>query len=106
MQEILQRSERKKQERNRKTVRSLTAAAVALSVLMIGAVMWRASCIPVEEGKSMYGAFLLSAEAGGFILIAVISFAAGAAVTMLLNRIRKNDGHTWNAEHKESDSDR
>ena len=106
VQEILRRSGKLKQKRNRGAVRSLAAAAVILCFLMIGTVMWKVSGVPVGEKTSLYGAFLLSAEAGGYILTAVAAFTAGAAVTMLLNRIRKNDGREWKAEQKKSDSDR
>lgn len=38
---------------------------------------------------TVYGSFLLSVEAGGYVLAAVIAFALGVAVTLLCIR-RKN----------------
>ena len=42
---------------------------------------------------SVYGAFLLSAEAGGCVLAAVIAFALGVAVTLLCLRLRTTGYH-------------
>ena len=106
VQEILRRSGKLKQKRNRGVVRSLAAAAVILCFLMIGTVMWKVSGVPVGEKTSLYGAFLLSAEAGGYILTAVAAFTAGAVVAMLLIRIRKNEGDPSRREQRGTESDR
>ena len=106
VQEILRRSERMKQKRNRGAVRALAAAAVILCFLMIGTVMWKVSGVPVGEKTSLYGAFLLSAEAGGYLLTAVAAFTAGVAVAMLLTRIRKKEGDSLRREQKGTGSDR
>ena len=39
---------------------------------------------------SVYGAFLLSREADGYVLAAVIAFALGVCVTLLCARKKKN----------------
>ena len=40
---------------------------------------------------SVYGAFLLSREAGGYVLAAVIAFALGVCVTLLCARKKENN---------------
>lgn len=43
----------------------------------------------VALGEAGYGAFLLPSHAGGYILAAVLAFAAGVLVTLLCLRYRK-----------------
>lgn len=88
--EIMQRGERLRQRKERRMTRSLAASASALFVLP-------AACIGAfgEAGyagtTTVYGSFLLSAEAGGYVLAAVIAFALGVVVTVLLHRYKGRD---------------
>ena len=42
-----------------------------------------------EKTESLYGSFLLSPEAGGYILVAVLAFLLGIVVCMLIYRKRE-----------------
>jgi len=45
-------------------------------------------------GATAYGAFLFPTAAGGYILVAVLTFFLGSAVTLLCLRIRANGQQT------------
>ncbi len=92
--EILRRSERVTLRRKRRSCQRLGGICGALlAVLVLG--------ITVMPGKnsatsvsSVYGSFLLSREAGGYVLIALIAFALGIAVTLLCLNHRKKQKET------------
>ena len=48
----------------------------------------------VTSAGSVYGSFLLSREAGGYVLIALIAFVLGVTVTLLCLRYRKKQDAT------------
>ena len=55
-----------------------------------------------------FGAMLLREDAGGYVLVAVISFAAAAAITALCIRLRnrenqKKDGADKHARHEQEE---
>ena len=85
--EILHRSRRLRQRKNRNVLRGLSASAAVLFFALAG-------CIGVLGGKgvlesrTVYGSFLLSAETGGYVLTAVIAFAAGVITAVLIKRYR------------------
>ena len=91
--EVLKRG---KAVRRRKERRAMRVTAGVTGLLLLGLIVVIASF----AGKGIsgnanpaYGAFLLSAEAGGYILTAVIAFAIGVTVTVLAlkYRNRKNE---------------
>ena len=90
--EIMRRSEQIMIRRDRRACRRLSGAAGALLaalVLVIAVMPGGGAAAPTE---SVYGAFLLSREAGGYVLAAVLAFALGVAVTLLcLKRKRSKD---------------
>ena len=53
----------------------------------------------IRDG-SVYGAFLLSQEAGGYVMTAVIAFALGVAVTLLCLRLQKRNKQQGNDKDK------
>ena len=87
--EILRRSREAARVRSRRTCRmlsGLTASLLAVLMLVISAFSNRPAALP--EG-SIYGSFLLSQEAGGYVLAAVIAFVLGVAVTLFCLWYRK-----------------
>ncbi len=88
--EILQRSERVSIRRDRRACRRLSGAAGALMLLLVLVIGLFPGSGTAPAG-SVYGAFLLSAEAGGCVLAAVIAFALGVCVTLLCARKKKNN---------------
>ena len=78
------------EKRNRRVCRRLSGTAgvlLAALVLVIGALPGGASA---SLPGTVYGAFLLSAQAGGVVLAAVLAFLLGVAVTLLCVKRKTN----------------
>jgi putative copper export protein len=89
LREILKRSDRIRREREKRLIRGMTSACVVLLVALT-------ACISIFSGsggspvsESVYGSFLLSAEAGGYVLVAVLAFICGIIASVLAEKIRK-----------------
>ena len=90
---------RKHEYARRKQQREICGLSAAC-MLLFAALMQTASTV-VGPGQSaargVFGAMLLREDAGGYVLVAVVSFAAAAAITALCFRLRgrenqKKDG--------------
>ena len=87
--EIMRRSDQIIIRRDRRACRRLSGAAGALlTALVLVSALLPETAAPAYNG-SVYGSFLLSAEAGGYVLAAVIAFALGVAVTLLCLKRKK-----------------
>ena len=85
--EILRRGASIADRRNRMACRALTGAAGALLAALILAITFAPGGVPANRTRSVYGSFLLSQEAGGYVLAAVIAFVLGIAMTLcIVNR--------------------
>ena len=104
--EILRRSEQLVRRRNRRIDRLLAGFASALLAGLVLVI----SLLPGGSGAShtgtVYGSFLLSAEAGGYVLAAVIAFVLGIVFTLLCirRRIPLKPGTEKEAVHDESEN--
>ena len=93
---VKQRVRENNRRRQRREVISLSAACM----LLCAALMQTAGTVvgPGQpEAWGVFGAMLLRKDAGGYVLVAVVSFAAAAAITALCFRLRirenqKKDG--------------
>ena len=91
--EILIRGKNLRQRKDRQALQGLSATVVALFAVL-------ATCIgsfggkAVLESRTDYGSFLLSAEVGGYILVAVVAFVAGVivAVVLQMRRSKREEG--------------
>ena len=63
-----------------------------LSILLLCAALMQTAGTVVGPGQpeawGVFGAMLLRQDAGGYVLVAVVSFAAAAAITALCIRLR------------------
>ena len=69
---------------------SLLAACMLLCVVLtqaVGTVVGPGQ----PEAWGVFGAMLLREDAGGYVLVAVVSFAAAVVVTVFCTRLRKNN---------------
>ena len=101
--EIMRRSGQIIMQRERRACRVLsgiTAALFAMLVLVIALLPGKAT---VSSSGSVYGAFLLSQEAGGYVLAAVIAFALGVAVTLLSLKLKRQKWQSNQVEHRQKD---
>ena len=84
---VKQRVRENTRRRQRRGIYGLSAACMLLC-----AVLMQAAGMVVGPGQpetwGVFGAMLLREDAGGYVLVAVVSFAAAAAITALCMRFR------------------
>ena len=87
---VKQRVRENNRRRQRRDIYGLSAACM----LLCAALMQTAGTV-VGPGQTavwgVFGAMLLREDAGGYVLVAVVSFAAAAAITALCFRLRKRE---------------
>ena len=87
---VKQRVRENTRRRQRREVISLSAACILLCAALMQAVCTVAG--PGQpEAWGVFGAMLLREDAGGYVLVAVVSFAAAAAITALCFRLRNRE---------------
>ena len=101
---------RKHEYARRKQQREICGLSAAC-MLLFAALMQTASTV-VGPGQSaargVFGAMLLREDAGGYVLVGVVAFAAAAAITALCFRLRskekrRNDGADKPARHEKEE---
>ena len=78
-------------ENTRRRQRREVISLSALCLLLFTALAKGADALIVQgqtAAQGMFGAMLLREDAGGYVLVAVVSFAAAAAITALCIRLR------------------
>ena len=104
---VKQRVRENTRRRQRREVISLSAACI----LLCAALMQTAGTVvgPGQpEAWGVFGAMLLREDAGGYVLVAVVSFAAAVVITALCFRLRnrenqKKDGAGKPARHEQEE---
>lgn len=88
-QEILRRGETLRKKKDRRVTGLLAGSSAALFALLVLCVsVFSGSCAPAGT-RTVYGSFLLPAEAGAYVLVAVAAFAAGVGLTLVIIRRRR-----------------
>ena len=89
---VKQRVRENTRRRQRREAISLSAACILLC-----AVLTQAAGMVVGSGQTaaqgIFGAMLLREDAGGYVLVGVVAFAAAAAITALCCRLRSKENH-------------
>ena len=104
---VKQRVRENTRRRQRRGIYGLSAACVLLCVVLMQAVGTVAG--PGQpEAWGVFGAMLLREDAGGYVLVAVVSFAAAVAITVLCFRLRnretqKKGGADKHARHEQEE---
>ena len=87
---VKQRVRENTRRRQRRSVYGLSAACMILFAALI-----QAEGMAIERGQTAaqgaFGAMLLRQDAGGYVLVAVVSFAAAAGITALCIRLRNRE---------------
>ena len=87
---VKQRVRENTRRRQRREAISLSAACMLLFMVLM-----QAAGTVVGPGQTaawgVFGAMLLREDAGGYVLVAVVSFAAAAAITALCFRLRNRE---------------
>lgn len=89
--EILKRSKALKLKRAKKVTAALMASACVLTALLVLEIRRFCETATAFNVDSIYGSFMLPAQAGGYVLTAVIAFVLGMCVTVLIQKYRKNN---------------
>ena len=104
---VKQRVRENTRRRQRREAISLSAACILLCTALTQAV----DAFAVQGQTAAWGSFgtmLLREDAGGYVLVAVVSFAAAAAITALCFRLRnrenrRKDGADKPARHEKEE---
>ena len=87
---VKQRVRKNNRRRQRRGIYGLSAAC-----MLLFAVLMQAAGTVIGPGQheawGAFGAMLLREDAGGYVLVAVVSFAAAAAITALCFRLRSRE---------------
>ena len=87
---VKQRVRENTRRRQRRGIYGLSAAC-----MLLFAVLTQAAGTVVGPGQpeawGVFGAMLLREDAGGYVLVAVVSFAAAVVITVLCFRLRKRE---------------
>ena len=87
---VKQRVRENNRRRQRRGIYGLSAAC-----MLLFAVLTQAANTVIGQGQTaawgVFGAMLLRQDAGGYVLVAVVSFAAAAAITALCIRLRNRE---------------
>ena len=87
---VKQRVRESTRRRQRRGIYGLSAAC-----MLLFAVLTQAANTVIGQGQTavwgVFGAMLLREDAGGYVLVAVVSFAAAAAITALCFRLRSRE---------------
>ena len=87
---VKQRVRENTRRRQRRGIYGLSAAC-----MLLFAVLTQAAGTVVGPGQSeawgVFGAMLLRDDAGGYVLVGVVCFAAAVVVTVFCTRLRKNN---------------
>ena len=87
---VKQRVRENTRRRQRREAISLSAACMLLFVVLTQAAGTVAG--PGQpEAWGVFGAMLLREDAGGYVLVAVVSFAAAVVITVFCTRLRKKN---------------
>ncbi len=96
---VKQRVRENTRRRQRRGIYGLSAAC-----MLLFAVLTQAAGTVVGPGQpaawGVFGAMLLREDAGGYVLVAVVSFAAAAAITALCIRLRNRENQKKDGTNK------
>lgn len=87
---VKSRIRQKQRSREKSIIRRLSVLCLFLCVSLTGAVGAFAG-FGHNAAVSMYGSILLREDAGGYVLVGVVSFTAAVVITVLCIRYRERD---------------
>ena len=97
---VKQRVRENTRRRQRRGIYGLSAACMLLFAALMQAADARSSRRDRPAAWGVFGAMLLREDAGGYVLVAVVSFAAAAAITALCFRLRIREKQKKGAANK------
>ena len=80
---------------NTRRIQRREAISLSAACMLLCAVLTQAASTVIGQGQTavwgVFGAMLLREDAGGYVLVGVVSFAAAAAITALCFRLRNRE---------------
>ena len=95
---VKKRVHEKYRRKKRRGICRLSALCTALSAFLVGTVHTAAGQTQITA-RGMYGTILLHEDAGGYVLVAVISFTVAVVITALCIKFRKKGQKSQDAEN-------
>ena len=86
--EVMKRGRILKLKHERKVTTLMTMAASTVMMALVLVIGHFGGVGAGMEGRSAYGSFLLPTQAGGYILVALVAFLLGVAVTLGIKKYR------------------
>ena len=96
--EVLKRGNQVKKKHEQRVMRVLSATTAVLAVALLGVISFYGG-VGVERSETDYGSFFLPAEAGGYVIAALIAFVLGVVITFFILHCRRK-GETENDANK------
>ena len=87
---VKKRVHEKYRRKKRRVICRLSALCTALSAFLVGTVHTAAGQTQITA-QGMYGSILLHEDAGGYVLVGVISFSTAVMITVLCIRLRERE---------------
>lgn len=88
---VKKRVHEKYRRKKRRGICRLSALCTALSAFLVGTVHTAAGQTQITAPGGMYGSILMHEDAGGYVLVGVISFATAVMITVLCIRLRERE---------------
>ena len=86
--EIIKRGDKIRKKHEQSIMRVLSATTAVLAVALLGAISFYGG-VGVERSETDYGSFFLPAEAGGYVIAALIAFVLGVVITFFILHCRR-----------------
>ena len=86
--EIMKRGKLIKQKREKRQMQILAASAFVVGIMLICVLRIYSGAV-AQTSETVYGSFLLPAEAGGYVLTAILAFTLGVIIAVLIHKYRK-----------------
>ena len=87
--EIMLRKDQIMLQRSRRSCRVLSGVSAMLMAFLLLVICMMPGSPGSAFSGTVYGSFLLSAESGGYVLVAVVAFILGVMTTLLIQNRKK-----------------
>ena len=98
--EIIKRGDKIRKKHEQRVMRVLSATTAVLAVALLGVISFYGG-VGVERSETDYGSFFLPAEAGGYVIAALIAFALGIMIAACI-RLYRNKNDAGSADDKKA----
>lgn len=90
LREVTERSEEIIKKREQTKIRIMSCMTIMLTMALVTVISVITGDSGAHSSQSVYGSSLIAEEAGGYVIVAVISFVIGVLVTYITQKYRRN----------------